>query len=72
METRFMEHKTARPGTSRALPIAAPALGLCATASWATRWLEARAAQDLDATKQMTLLPALADQGWHDAAYTVP
>ena len=72
METRFMEHKTARPGTSRALPIAAPAFGLCATASWAVRWLEARSAQGLDASKQMTLLPALADRGWHDVAYTTP
>ena len=72
LETRFMEHKTARPGTSKALPIAAPAFGLCATASWATRWLQARATQSLDAARQLTLLPAMADQGWHDAAYTTP
>ena len=72
VETRFMEHKTARPGTSKALPIAAPAYGLVATDSWATRWLEARAAQGLNAAEQSTLLPAMADQGWHDAAYTTP
>ena len=71
-ETRFLEHKTARPGTSRALPIAAPAFGLCGSASWAVRWLEARAAQGMDAARQKTLIPALADQGWHDASWTTP
>ena len=61
VETRFLEHKTARPGTSRALPMAAPAFGLCTTGSWGARWLEARAAQGLDAARQKTLIPALAD-----------
>ena len=72
LETRFLEHKTARPGTSRALPIAAPAYGLCKEKSWATCWLKARSTAGLDAARQRTLIPGMAPDGWHEAAWTTP
>merc|ERR1711994_739941 len=41
VETHFLDHKTARPGARRALPITASAFGLSQT-PWAPKWLESR------------------------------
>ena len=64
VETRFMQHKTSRPGSRRALPITANAFGL-RRAPWADAWLRGRAAAGLEAGAQGTLLPAAARAGWH-------
>ena len=62
IETRFFDHKTARPGTRRALPIAAAAYGL-RNKPWAQTWLAARRAAQLSADDDGSLLPALSTAG---------
>ena len=72
IETRFFDHKTARPGTRRALPIAAAAYGL-RNKPWAQTRLAARRAARLSADDDGSLLPALSTAGgWSDKAYTTP
>ena len=69
LETHFVDHKTARPGTRRALPVVAPAAGLIS--DWAKLWLLARKSAKLDANLTGTLVPAMAgDGGWHQVPYT--
>ena len=70
VETRFFEHKTARPGSRKSLPIAAPAYGLLGTC-WAEQWLSARRAAGLSADEDGTLLQALGeDEKWLQVSYT--
>ena len=69
VETFFHEHKTAVPGSRRALPIAAPAFGL--TGPWAADWAATRRGAGLNAVKDETLLPALGVGGmWLQVPYT--
>ena len=69
VETEFLDHKTAVPGTRKALPIVAPAFGL--TGPWAARWATTRRSAGLDAAKDMTVLPAMGDDGaWTDVPFT--
>ena len=69
METAFLEHKTARAGTKKALPIVAPARGL--VGPWAQDWARTRRGAGLDAAKNGTMLPALGDNGqWLNVSYT--
>ena len=72
LETRFITHKTARAGSSRALPIAASAFGLRASeGSWGTAWLAHRRAAGLRADVDGTILPAyIRGVGWSSVAYT--
>ena len=65
IETHFVDHKTARPGAARALPMTASAFGL-SSASWAIKWLAARREAGLRAQSSVTLLPA------HDAVSRLP
>ena len=58
LETHFTEHKTARAGTKRALPIACAADGLTSML-WGRWWLQARAARGLRGDLQQTVLPAM-------------
>ena len=58
VETVFLEHKTAKPGTRRALPITAPAYGILDTC-WGQQWAAAREAFGLSAPTAGSLLPAL-------------
>ena len=65
VETFFLEHKSAKPGSRRALPIVAPVLGL--TSKWACEWMAARSAAGLDAARAGTLVPARSTEGrWLD------
>ena len=60
----LLDHKTARPGSKRALPVAAPILGVSGK-DWASPWVQARRSQSLDASAAGTLLQApAADGGW--------
>ena len=69
IETRFVEHKTAKPCTRRSLPVAAPAFGLLGP--WAVQWMSSRSGARLDAARDGSLLPALADGGgWHSVPFT--
>ena len=69
LETRFLEHKTARPGTRRALPIVAPVFGV--SGNWGEAWVATRRAAGLDANRNLTVLPVRADTGgWHNVALT--
>ena len=64
-----MEHKTAKPGTRRSLPVAAPAFGLLGP--WAVHWMSSRSGARLDAARDGSVLPALAaGGGWHPVPYT--
>ena len=66
VETKFDKHKTARPGSRRALPITAAARGLL-DLPWAAIWLEARSIAGQDAAVQGTVIPAAAPSGgWHN------
>ena len=58
----LLDHKTARPGSKRALPVAAPVLGVSGK-NWASSWVQARSSQRLDASMTGTLLPAPAVDG---------
>ena len=71
VETRFLNHKTARPGVRRALPITGNAFGLM-NLPWADAWLRARAAVGLCAETQSTVLPAAASVGWHSVPLLTP
>ena len=69
VETEFLDHKTAVPGTRKALPIVAPAFGL--TGPWAARWIATRRSAGLDAAKDMTVLPAMGEANvWTDVPFT--
>ena len=70
LDSRFRRHKTAKPGSGKALPIAAPAYGLIDQTSWAAAWMASRRTAGLDAEINGTLIPARASTGWHNAAYT--
>ena len=72
IETRFTEHKTARPGSRRSLPIVASAYGLT-DICWGNLWLRARSAAGVSASASDSLTPALGvDRGWLDVAYLTP
>ena len=72
VSTRFLDHKTARPGDRRALPIIAPATGIFER-SWGAAYLEARAVAKLDAAQSGTVLPAIGPDGqFSSVAYTTP
>ena len=72
IETRFAEHKSARPGSRRALPIVAAAFGLTGI-PWASLWLEARAAAGVSAPDSGSLTPALGvGLNWLKVAYLTP
>ncbi len=58
VETKFVQHKTARPGAQRSLPITASALGVLGR-PWARHWLQARSRAGLRAEDQGTLLQQL-------------
>ena len=69
IETKFVEHKTAKPGTRRSLPVAAPAFGLLGP--WAVHWMSSRGGARLDAAHDGSVIPALASEGgWHAVPYT--
>ena len=68
VETRFVNHKTARPGSRLALPITATAFGISGE-PWAETWLTARRNVNLSAERQGTLLPARAPDGWHSVPF---
>ena len=69
LETRFLDHKTARPGSRRALPIVAPVCGV--TRDWGTSWIRTRQAAGLDAKVNTTIIPVGADTGgWHAVPMT--
>ena len=61
VETRFYDHKAARPGSRRALPICAPAQGVTGR-SWGKLFVAARSKHNMDA-KRGGLLPALGTDG---------
>ena len=70
VEARFLDYKTAKPGTRRALPVIATVHGVTAT-TWAVSWRTARQAAGLNADEQKTLLPAMsANGGWLAAPWT--
>ena len=71
VETSFLNHKTARPGVRRALPITGNAFGIM-NRPWADSWLRARAAVGLCAVIQSTVLPAAASVGWHPVPLLTP
>ena len=69
VETEFLDHKTAVPGTRKALPIVAPACGL--SGPWAARWMATRRSAGLNAANDMTILPAMGEAGvWTDVPFT--
>ena len=69
VESAFLEHKTAVPGTRKALPIVAPAFGLATP--WASTWMATRRCAGLDAAKDLTMIPARAEGGgWATVPYT--
>ena len=71
VETRFYDHKTARPGTRRALPVCAPACGVTKV-PWAELFVKARSDMKLNA-EVGTLLPALgADGSFTSVSYSTP
>ena len=60
----FLAHKTARPGTKRAMLVVAPTIGVSGL-RWAEAWLQGRRCANLDASVSGTLLPAPAlSGGW--------
>ena len=69
IETRFLQHKTARPGTKRALPVAAPAFALT-SACWAEHFVIARQVAGLHAGQGGCLVPARGRHGWLPVPYT--
>ena len=70
VQTTFMDHKTARPGVKRALPVVAPAFGVTGI-NWAAPWIQQRRIQGLDAATAKTLLQAPADTGgWTNVPMT--
>ena len=72
LETHFVSHKTARPGTKRALPIAAPSRGVL-DFGWADAWMASRKAASVHCDLLGTLLPALGRSGeWLPIAFTTP
>ena len=63
-ETRFLDHKTARPGIRRALPVVASAFGVAGQPR-AAQWLRLRCESGLRSEFQATVLPAAgADGSW--------
>lgn len=72
IETRFLDHKCARPGSRRALPVAAPARGV-GEDCWASAWVTARKAAKIDVDSYSVMLPALdKDLKWLNVSYTTP
>ena len=69
LETKFREHKTARPGSRAAMPITAPTMGL-STSPWGPAWKCIRAKAGLRADRDGTLLPARAPGGWWSVDYS--
>ena len=69
LETRFRDHKTARPGSRSAMPITAPMLGVL-DEPWGPAWRAVRASLGLDAAAQQTLLPARGANGWLAVHFT--
>ena len=69
VETRFRDHKTARPGCRAAMPITAPTLGL-SSPPWGPAWMRVRAKAGLRAERDGTLLPARAPGGWWSVDYS--
>ena len=72
IETHFIAHKTARPGSKRALPIAGSSLGVTSY-RWARLWLDARKSAGLRGDQEGTLVPALGQAGeWLPVPFTTP
>ena len=69
LETKFFDHKTARPGTRKALPVAAPVFGVTKVC-WGEHFVTARRAADLRAEDGGGLVPALGPVGWQPVPYT--
>jgi len=65
IETHLLGHKTARPGTKRALPLVAPALGTTEV-MWATAWRDRRVEHKLQG-KGVFPTP-LVDGSWSEVA----
>ena len=69
LQTAFMEHKTAKPGTRRALPVAAPIFGLTMHV-WGEEFLLTRCSAGLRAEDGGSLVPALGVGGWLKMPFT--
>ena len=67
IQSRLLDHKTARPGEKRSLPVVAPVFGVTGR-NWATHWMRGRCAARLDAHISGTLLQAPAMDGTWAAA----
>ena len=69
LETQFFDHKTARPGTRRALPVAAPVFGVSG-ACWGESFVRARRTAHLDASDGACLVPARGRGYWLGVPYS--
>ena len=65
----LLDHKTAKPGTRRSLPLAAPAFGVTGR-DWATAWMDARRKQRLDASCGTLLQAPAVTGGWTPAPFS--
>ena len=65
----LLRHKTAKPGTKRSLPLAAPAFGVSG-ADWASAWLSTRKRLRLDAGCGTLLQAPAVTGGWTHAPFT--
>ena len=68
LETRLEEHKTARPGSRRALPVAAPVYGLTQHC-WGEDFVVARRSAGLTAEDGSSLVPAIVDGSFGTVPY---
>ena len=69
LETKFHDHKTAKPASTRALPIAAPVHGLTGSV-WGVKYVLARKSAGTTADDGSCLVPAVAEGGILNAPYT--
>ena len=69
IDTRFADHKTAKPGSTKALPIAAPAYGLT-DECWAEHFALVRKIAKTTAEDGSGLVPALGEDGVLKVAFT--
>lgn len=67
VETFLVDHKTAKPGTRKALPVTAPICGLTHH-PWARTWLTLRSEAGIDAAVSKTMLPMRLSDGTFSSA----